>query len=45
MRLLIENKKVIGFDLFDEKTLLKSIRTSDKQVMKKLFSQRNFKII
>ena len=40
----IKNKKVIGFDLFDEKTLLKSIRTSDKQVMKKLFSQRNFKI-
>ena len=40
----IKNKKVLGFDLFDEKTLVKSIRTSDKQLMGKLFSQRNFKI-
>lgn len=40
----IKNKKVLGFDLFDENTLVKSIKTADKDLMKKLFSQRNFKI-
>lgn len=40
----VKNKNVLGFDIFDENNLIKKINTKDKDLMKKLFSQRNFKI-
>lgn len=35
-------KKVIGFDIFDDKKLLESLQFEDKEMMSKLFRQRNF---
>ena len=36
------HKKVIGFDFFDDKALMKSINTEDKGVMESLFKDRGF---
>jgi hypothetical protein len=38
----INNKKVVGFDIFDDQELLKSIGTKDKNLMGSLFAQRSF---
>lgn len=36
-------KKVIGFDFFDSETLINSLSGKDKEAMKSLFDDRNFK--
>ena len=36
------NKKLYGFDIFDEKELATNIKTKDKEVMDSLFEDRNF---
>ena len=38
----INNKKVVGFDIFDDQKLLTSIGTKDKNLMGSLFAQRSF---
>ena len=38
----LTNKKVYGFDIFNEKDLIDSIKTSDSGLMKSLFEDRNF---
>ncbi|MCF8494174.1 MAG: TylF/MycF family methyltransferase [Rickettsiaceae bacterium] len=38
----MNNKKVLGFDIFDQDTLVKNINTSDSEVMRSLFAERNF---
>lgn len=38
----VNHKKTVGFDFFDDERLLESINTSDKEVMRSLFDDRNF---
>lgn len=38
----VNHKKVLGFDFFDDEGLLQSISTEDKEVMRSLFSDRDF---
>ena len=41
----INNKRVIGFDIFDEEKLTSGINTVDKETMRSLFEQRSFQSI
>lgn len=38
----VNHKKALGFDFFDDKGLLESINTEDKEVMRSLFRDRGF---
>ena len=38
----VNHKKALGFDFFDDKGLLESINTEDKEVMRSLFTDRGF---
>lgn len=38
----VNHKKTLGFDFFDDKELLDSINSSDKDVMRSLFADRGF---
>ena len=41
-RLMQSMRKVIGFDFFNQKTLIDSIETTDAKTMESLFENRNF---